>query len=45
MKKKLQSEITCLYSSVSKKIRVSSRLVSNAEYVVGGSDDDGSYFT
>ena len=34
-----------LYSSVSKKIRVSPRLVSHAEYVVGGSDDEGSYFS
>ena len=33
-----------LYSSVSKKIRVSQRLVSHAEYKVGRSDDDGSYF-
>ena len=33
-----------LYSSVSKKIRVSPSFVSYAEYVVGGSDDDRSYF-
>ena len=30
-----------LYSSASKKTRVSPRLVSHAEYVVGGSDDGG----
>ena len=33
-----------LYSSVGKKIGVSPRLVSHAEYVVGRSDDDGSNF-
>ena len=33
-----------LYGLASKKIGVSPRLVSHAEYVVVGSDDDGSYF-
>ena len=32
------------YILVGKKIEVSARLVSHAEYVVGGSDDDGSNF-
>ena len=33
-----------LYGLASKKIGVSPRFVSHAEYVVVGSDDDGSYF-